>query len=50
MVILGELVEKKQVPMALGCSGMKSYKVAVLSKCTELQVPQGYIKCWRNVL
>lgn len=50
MVILGVLIERKQVPMAFGCSGMKSYKVALLSKCTELQVPRGCIKCWRNVL
>lgn len=43
MIFLGESDEKKQVPMAkeIWSSGMKSYKVTLLSKCTELYSTSG---------
>ena len=51
MIFLGESDEKKQVPMAkeIWSSGMKSYKVTLLSKCTELYSTSGGIKCSINV-
>lgn len=36
MIIRGESDEKKQVPMAIGSNGMKSYKVTLLNKYTDL--------------
>lgn len=33
--------EKNHVPMVLGASGIKSYKLTLLSKCTELHSTSG---------
>lgn len=41
MIILGESDEKKQVPMPFRSSGMKSYKVTLLSKSTKLHSTSG---------